>query len=549
VFGNGGATTMKRRLVATPGGPDPETSQQWYRPVPPYPEAEWSIRNNINYSETGVLSALQLASAFPQVILDNFYRKTRHSIEAGKEKPPFAYVIPAGQRDATRVNLLVNLLLAQGIEVGQANQAVTLKNRSYPASSYIVKLDQPYGRLAKYLLSKQILDPSQTYDDTGWTMGLMTHTTVEEVTDRNILNTPVEKVKSGAAAGSLRGGPANAFAVAHYGSNTMIALRYRLKDLPIKAAEKPFKIGDMDFPPGSYLIPVSGDAAYQHVKSAVESLGLQGAANPPSDIPAHELDLPRLAVFSTWGNTQDVGWVRYAFDKFGVAYDLIYKERVRQGNLRGVYDVIVVPNQGGSGRRIVYDVEAGDKPIAYTRTERFKFLGAYGQSEDIRGGMGLEGVLELHKFVEEGGVLITLGGASFLPAEFGLARGITASRPSAQFSAPGPAVEAEILQMESPLFYGYSNNSVPVRYANGPLLDLPEADRTQQVLMRYSTGEHPVLSGMMRNAAEIKGRPAILAVPAGKGRILMYATNPLFRWQNHGEFNMLFNALLNFNDR
>ena len=34
------------------------------------------------------------------------------------------------------------------------------------------------------------------------------------------------------------------------------------------------------------------------------------------DVPSHPVDLPRLAVFSTWGSTQDVGWVRYALDHF-----------------------------------------------------------------------------------------------------------------------------------------------------------------------------------------------------------------------------------------
>ena len=56
-------------------------------------------------------------------------------------------------------------------------------------------------------------------------------------------------------------------------------------------------------------------------------------------------------MFSTWGSTQDVGWVRYAFDHFEVNYDLIYKERIRQGNLRDAYDVIVIPSQGARRRQ------------------------------------------------------------------------------------------------------------------------------------------------------------------------------------------------------
>ena len=70
----------------------------------------------------------------------------------------------------------------------------------------------------------------------------------------------------------------------------------------------------------------------------------------------HEAGLPRLAVYSTWGSTQDVGWVRYAFDQFETPYDLIFKERVRQGDLRAAYDVIVIPSQGRSAKGLVYDI-------------------------------------------------------------------------------------------------------------------------------------------------------------------------------------------------
>ena len=112
-FGNGGANTMKRKVdtgEATGGGRVSPTSREWYRPLPPYKEVDWSMRNNTNYMQTGVLSALQLTSSFPKVILENFYRKSRNSIESGKKDAPFGYVIPAGQRDMTRVARLVNTL-------------------------------------------------------------------------------------------------------------------------------------------------------------------------------------------------------------------------------------------------------------------------------------------------------------------------------------------------------------------------------------------------------------------------------------------------------
>jgi hypothetical protein len=550
-FGNGGANTMKRKVeTGESGGRGGPTSREWYRPLPPYKEVEWSMRNNTNYMQTGVLSALQLTAAFPGVVLENFYLKSRNSIESGKREAPYGYVIPAGQADMTRVVWVVNTLRAQGVEVGRATSEVKLKEGAFPAGSFIIKRDQPYGRLAKILLEKQDFpDPNlRTYDDTGWTMGLMTHTTIKEIADKSVLDVAVEPVVRAEMAGKVTGGQASAaYAIAHNGSNNIITLRYRLKDLKVQAVDQPFKSGDMNFPAGSLIVPVKQAAKDVHsrVKAEVERLGLTASAlSQMPAVAAHDLGLPRLAVYSTWGNTQEVGWVRHALDKFEVPYDLIYKERVKKGDLLSSYEVILVPNQGGSGKRLVYDIEPKSRPLAYTKTDRFKNLGVYGESEDITGGMGLAGVAEFDKFVNGGGVLITLGTASYFPAEFGITRRIDASRTSSQFYAPGPIVEAEILQTAHPIFYGYTQKAVPVRYANGPLLQVPEKDRSQQVLMQFAGTDKAVLSGLMKGAAETKNRPAIVDVPTGKGRVLLFATNPCYRWQNHGEFNMLFNSIV-----
>jgi hypothetical protein len=546
-FGNGGANTMKRNVAAPEATGDAnQTTRQWYRPLPPYKDVVWSMRNNTNFMETGVLSALELASGNAQTLLSNFYEKSRHSVDSGSNDAPFGYVLPAGQADMTRVAFIVNVLRLQGVEVGRATAEVKLKEGAYPAGSLIVKRNQPYGRLAKILLEKQDF-PDQnlrTYDDTGWTMGLMNHAQVDEISDRAILDVPVQSVDTLNITGSVQGdGPW--LAVLHNGSNSLITLRYRLKNVKFEAVEQPFKSGDLEIPAGSFLLQ-SGPQS----KSEIEKLGLRSVAlaAPPS-VPRHLVDLPRLAVFSTWGSTQDVGWVRYAFDHFEVGYDLIYKERIRKGNLRDSYDVIVIPNQGrGTGKSIVFDLESKGRLIAYTKAPDFPTLGAYGESADITGGMGLEGVVELDKFVKNGGVLITLGTSSFLPAEFGLTPTVDAAHTTAQFYAPGPIVEAEITQPSNPIFYGYAKKTVPVRYAGGPLLRVPFEDRKKLVLMQFPGTEKSVLSGLMKGVAEIHDRPAIVDVPEGSGRVLLFATNPCYRWQNLGEFNMLANAILNFND-
>lgn len=538
-FGNGGANTMKRTVGAPEGGGAPggasQTTREWYRPLPPYKEVVWSMRNNTNYMETGVLAALELASSFPQVILDNFYRKSKNSVESGKKDAPFGYVIPAGQSDMTRVSFIVNHLRMQGIEVGQAESEVKLKEGTYPAGSLIIKRDQPYGRLAKILLEKQDFPDAnlRTYDDTGWTMGLMNHADVKEIADKSLLTVPVKPIDTFDVTGTVSG-DGSMLAVIDNGANALITLRYRLKGVKFEALEAAAKAGDTDLPAGTLLLPYSAKA-----KTEIEKLGLKAVSlNAAPAVAKHPVDLPKLAVFTTWGATQDVGWVRHAFDQYELDYDLIYKERIRKGGLRKQYDVIIIPNQGrGGSKAIVNDIEARKTPIVYKDK--------YGESEDIGGGMGVPGVNELDKFVNEGGVLITLGVASFLPADFGITRDVDAARTSPAFYAPGPIVEAQVMQPKSPIFYGYTEKTIPVRYANGPLLRVP-ADHRDWILMQYVGTDKSVLSGLMKGVAETRSRPAIVNVPVGQGRVLMFATNPCYRWQNLGEFGMLFNSILNW---
>jgi hypothetical protein len=530
------------------GGGQP---REWYRglPVPPGAAANFSRRNNTNYMQTGVLSGLQLTASFPNLVVENFYQKTRNSIESGKTHPPHGFVIPV-QRDMTRVAQLVNMLRVQRIEVGRASGEIKTSDGTFPAGSYVIKRDQPYGRLAKNLLEKQSYPDSElrTYDDSGWTMGLAMQVEVKEIKDKTILGVATAPVDTVALKGKLTGAATAGLAVAHLGSTNMIAFRYLLRNVPMKIADKSFSAGGIDFPAGSFVIAPPADLAA--VRAAVDKLGLTAASL--SSLPAvamHDGDAPRVAMYSSWSGTQETGWVRFTFDKFGIPYDLIYKERVRQGNLRADYDVIVMPTQS-AGRQAVFQPPAA-RPVPYMKGTKYKFIGMYGESPDITGGMGGEGVDAFAKFLDAGGTLVAMGEAVRFPTELGLARTVDSSASTSRdFYAPRPLVNAEILRLEHPVFYGYTEKIIPVKYLGGPLLTVGTPDQGA-VLARYVGGEAAVLSGLMKGADEIRERPFAVDIPggySGKGRVLLFANNPIYRWQNHGEFNMVFNALLNWND-
>jgi hypothetical protein len=553
VFNQGGANTKKARLS---GG---QTTRQWFRPNPaPAGEVDWSIRNSINYAETGLLTALELTSKFPAMVVENYYKKSANAVKRGADKAPHAFVLPAGQRDQSQVDRVANLLRRQAIEVHRATAEIKVKDGTFPAGSYVVRLNQPYGPLAKTLLEKQNYpDPAlTTYDDSAWTMGMANNIDVKTIEDKSILDAAAtllnaDVVSAGSVAGS---GPVTI--VKHNGALNLITLRYRLKDIAMKGAKAPFKVGDVEFPAGSLII----ESASDRVRKEVASLGL--VATAVASAPAAEtvnVDLPRLAMYTTWANTEKVGWVRLAFDRWEIPFDLIHKDHVQAGaNLRSKYDVIVMPHQTNNGKSIVYEQPKLSKPLPYKKNDQFKSLGFYAETDDVRGGMGLAGAAELQKFVEEGGVLVTMGVASYFPAEFGLARGVGSQSPATGFYAPGPYVNSEILIPTHPTMFGYAQKTLPVRYAGGPLLQAgpppgleqlagSSPDRPQ-VIARFTGGDAGVLSGLMRAPDQIRNRPMVVDAPSGKGRVLLFANNPIYRWQTFGEHAMVFNSILFWND-
>lgn len=521
--------------------------REWYRglPVPPNATAVFSRRDNTNYMETGILSSLQLTAMFPNVIVENFYVKTRNSIEDGKTKAPYGFVIPI-QRDMTKAATLVNLLRLQGIEVGLATSEIKIGDSVYPAGSYVIKRDQPYGRLAKNLLEKQVYpDPRlTTYDDSGWTMGLEILVDVKEIGDPAILKVATTPVTKAEPKGKIAGTGAAGLAVAHYGSNNMIAFRYKLKNVPMKIVEKGFTVEGVEFPAGSFVIsgPIEDD-----VRAAAEAFGLTAAAlaDMPT-IPMHEAPAPRIAIYSQWSSTQDLGWYRLTFDNFQIPYDLIFKEQVKLGNLHRKYDVILMAVQN-INRQVVLQAPAA-RPQPYQKSDKYKFLGMYGETPDMSGGFGQEGIDAFAKFLEEGGTLIATAGAIRFPIDLGWAHTVDTEQVTG-ITAEHPVVQAEISRLDHPIFYGYTDKMLPIKYQGGPALRVGLADQAN-ILARYVGGDSSVLSGLMVGADQLRQKPFAVDVPRaynGKGRVILFANNPIYRWQNHGEFNMIFNAVLNWN--
>ena len=446
------------------------TSREWFRANPPLPSIAWGPRNNTNIQQSALLFALNHVAKNRTLYLENYWLKNKRSVDKGRVGPVHAWVIPAGQRRKAGAAEAVNDLRRQGLEIHRAAAPFVAGKVSVAAGDYVVRADQPYRTLAEMYFSVQNYAPAnpRPYDDTGWTFGLMRDLKITPVADSAILSRSMTLVATDAKASGGIEGTGSVVVIDHTADNALVTFRYRHPDVPMRAAEESFSLGGREFRAGSFIVANADRAT---LEPTLRELGLTGIAVGASPtVASHELDLPRIGYVHSWQRTQDEGWVRAAFDTYGIPYTYFADQKLRDGNLRAKYDVIVFPHVGGSAASQVNGIaKTSTAPLPYRRTEATPHLGALDQSDDIRGGMGIEGLAELAKFVQEGGTLIVEGSTATIFPAFGLTSGITVEEPT-QLFVRGSIIRGVVADKKSPIAYGY-DPQVPVYFNQAPVLN------------------------------------------------------------------------------
>jgi hypothetical protein len=456
-------------------GPDPRTltaggtvtSREWFRPNPPLPTIKWGPRNNTNIQQSALLIALNHVAKNKELYLENYWLKNKRSVEKGRNGPVYAWVVPASQRAKFNAADMVNTLKAQGVEIHTASAAFKAGAVEVQPGDWIIRADQPYRTLVDMYTSIQNYSPAnpRPYDDTGWTMQLMRNVKLIQVTDRSILDQPMARLLADARPAGGIDGAGSVLVIDHTTDNSLVTFRFKHASVRMLAAEADFEAGGRKFRAGSFIIPNADRAA---LEPSLKELGLTAlAVAAPPAVRTHELDVPRIGYVHSWQRTQDEGWVRAAFDHFGVPYTYFGDIKLREGNLRAKYDVIVFPHVGGTPQSQVNGV-SGSEPIPYKKSELTPNLGAQDEADDIRGGMGLEGLLELVKFVRDGGTLILEGSTTTIFPAYGLTTGVTVEEPD-QLFARGSVMRGVVTDRRSPIAYGY-DAQVPVYFNQAPVL-------------------------------------------------------------------------------
>jgi len=634
-FGNAGADTLERTL--SPG----EYQRTWYRQNPPLPKAKWSQRNNNNYQQTALLTSLYYFGNNSKLFLKNFYLKSKRSIDKPKNEGPAAYVFPASDSRVGNQAELLRTLQTQGVEISKSTAPFTVdvrkkpgsssgparptaspspgaspspapktEDRTFLAGSYIVRMDQPYSRIADALLDYQYWAPNdpqtEIYDDTAWTMGELANVEVVRVTDGKVLEVPMERITGEVrTAGGIQSN-GSVYVINHNADNVLVTLRYRLKDVEMEAAEEPFEAAGHKFNRGSFIIR---KAAGEDLRRVANELGVQVYAVPDApSVKTHPIRTPRIAVMHTWLNTQDEGWYRLGLDQLQVPFAYISTQDVsREPNLKSKYDVVLFAPVGRNGLQIINGLPMYSNPLPWKKTELTPNLGGIDETDDMRPGLGWSGLQNLQKFVKDGGLFITIDDTSDFAVNYGFTAGVSVSR-SARLKAVGDILRTKTVDGASPVAYGYGD-SLAMYCSNGPIFglnngvsgrgprsqqratgrgtpddpdtpqgrpaaEIPEppprvelwevppvtdeqrrnalglipANQRPRVILRYADSRELFISGLLDNGDEIAQRPAVVDVPSGNGHVLLFSTNPFWRGQTKGSYFLVFNAILNWDN-
>jgi hypothetical protein len=472
-------------------------------------------------------------------------------------RDPRGFIVPSDQPDFLTATKFVNILIKAGVVVHRATAPFTVAGKSYPAGSYVVKAAQPFRAHVMDMFEPQDHPddipypggaPRPPYDVTGYNIAYSMGIKFDRILDA--FDGPFEKIPDLAPlpAGRVAQAPAGGgYLLNHQVNDAFIAVNRLLKanedvywlKSAVTANGKTYPVGTMFITAKASTLPV--------VQKLASDKGLvfdAVAAKPAGD--SMKLKPVRIGLWDQYGGSMPSGWTRWVFEQYEFPFEVVYPQMLDAGNLNAKYDVLVfvdggIPGRDGSGGG--GGGGFGAQPAADSIPAEFRgWLGRVTVSKTIP---------ELKKFVENGGTVLTIGSSTALGYHLGLpvrdalvetVNGATRSLPREKYYVPGSILEARIDNTQ-PLAYGMDAHAM-VFYDESPAFRLqPDAAAQNVKPIAWYESPTPLRSGWAWGQQYLDQAVSIIEAPVGKGHVVLFGNEVLWRAQPHGTFKMFFNGI------
>ena len=495
----------------------------------PWPGGFWTLRDIVEYEKVACYALFRLGARYRDMWARNLLALSRKQLRLGTEEPPFAWLIPPDQRDPGAVRQLLKSLMLTGVEAFQATGSFSADGKEYSAGTIILPTTQPYRPHLLDIMQVQVYPdrpqypggpPDTPYDVAGWTAPLQMG--IETVEIKEPFDAGMKRLEE----------PPKPERITLTDSNSYISLNQRNDDIPalFRFGRDGFNTGVLTEPregmPRGALIVHRRDRTDGELRAAVqrEHDASFSEFNPFGRFigsGAQRITPPRVALYQPWTASMDEGWTRFTWEQHGIIFDTLHNSDIRAGGLRGSYDCLFIPSVGASSI----------------------LNGSSRMPEPYAGGIGEEGLASLKEFVENGGTLVLMDSACGLAERMGLpVNNSLQGLARTEFYCPGSILKLNV-EPNHPLGWGMPEECIAYFAGSRAFMIEEEGAKDVTVVARYGEGS-PLMSGFLLGEEQIAGKPAVLDVRLGEGRVVMFGFRVQYRGQSLATFKLMFNAML-----
>jgi hypothetical protein len=554
----------------------------------PWPGGTWHLRDIVDRQKISAWATLDLAARNKEQVLRNMYLKGKHQTERGANGSPKAFVVPvSGQHDPLTTRKMIQNLLNQGVEVLQSEAGFTQDGKAYAPGTYVVSMAQPKMGVVRWMLGRTFYpdneytrdndgNPIRPYDMAGDVMAEFMGVNVDPTNTK--VTAALTKVASAEpAAGTVARGSTLSFS-GRLNDSWRVANLLFAKGVTVRRVDK----ANGALHVGDYVV-TRAPAALLNTVAQTTGVSFEAVTGNVNAI-SHVVKPLRVAMYQRYsGGNADEGWTRLLFEDFNQPYHTVFDPELKAGNLGAKFDVIILPadNAGtlvgrAGGPAAVAEASAGrggrsgrgggGEPSAPNADPNPRggggnaVLGGRGGAgrrgggggsggrggqvpPEFRSGFGDEGVNALKDFVQQGGTLVTFGeSGQFAIERFQLpVRNVTAGLPFKQFWCPGCTLRVTV-DTTNALGYGMPASALSTWLAGSEAYEVQPSAANVQVVARL-VDRDVLQSGWLLGEGVIAGRPTMVSVPVGQGRVVLIGFRVQHRHQTHGTYKLLFNAL------
>ncbi len=509
----------------TAGGSPPRDRYPRVNYLVPWQGGRWTLRDIVDYELIITFALLDACADMRENLLSGIREVNRRTVEKGRAGNPWAILVPADQHDEPTVAKFISILRMGGIEIERATAPFTAGGEAYPEGTYVIPMAQVFRNYAKDLLEPQVYPSTDApYDVAGWSLGMQMG--IETIFVDDAFTYEGEAIGDAPPLSWGLFGEGNTFLLdARANDSFTAALRLLRAGHTVGRLTEPVAAAGSELPAGTFV--VSGSRARADVEAAARDLGLAVHAVGRTRAGVRLDRAPRVALYQAWGGNMEEGWTRYVLDTFDFEPITIHPADIRdRTDLRSSYDAIIF---AGDRVRTVLSGQTGDRT-----------------PEEYRGGIEESGIEALREFVDSGGTLVLIGGATQIGTEWfevpfeNMLQGV----PRDSFYCPGSVLEVDVDPSVS-MAWGMPERAC-VMFASDQVFAPaggvdPEA---MQVAARFGD-EDPLRSGWLRGPGYLAGGIGAVTWSYGDGRIVLLPLRVQRRSQTHGTFKLLFNPLLN----